>query len=87
MSAKQATKSANVCATFFEGKFDINFDCVGVTVCRFAMCSMMPPDGTEECTYRDYGSCILAHSKHAAMELLRNRLTKELKQIEEDLEG
>lgn len=87
MSAKKATKTANVCANIYEGEFQINFDCVGVTVCRFAMCSMMPPDGDEECTYRDYGSCILPHAKHAAIESLRNRLSKELKRIEEDFKG
>ena len=86
MPAKLATKTANVVATIYEGAFDIAFDCVGVTVCRFAMCSLMPPDGSEECTYRDFGSCILPHAKYAAMNSLRNRLLKELKQIEEDLE-
>jgi hypothetical protein len=84
MSAKKATKTANICANIYEGKFQLSFDCVGVETCRFALCSMMPPDGSEECTYRDCGSCICPHAKYAALESLRNKLTKELKYIEED---
>ena len=87
MAAKKATKTANICANIYEGEFQITFDCVGVAVCRYALCSMMPPDGSEECTYRDHGSCLCPHAKHKALESLRSRLTKELKQIEEDCEG
>lgn len=84
---KKATKTANVCANIYEGTFDINFDCVGVTVCRFALCLVMPPDGSDECTYRDSGSCISPHAKQAAMESLKIKITKELKLIEENFEG
>lgn len=83
MSAKKATKTPNVCANLYEGDFMINFDCVGVEMCRFALCHIMPPDGSEECTHYDHGSCICQAAKYAGLELLRNRLTKELKQIEE----
>lgn len=83
MPAKKATKTANICANIYESEFQLNFDCVGVDVCRFALCPMMPPDGSEECTYREYGSCLSGHAKTAALESLRNRLTKELKQLEE----
>lgn len=86
MKRPKATKTANVCTTLYDGQFDINFDCVGVTVCRFAMCSEMPIDGSEECFFRDHGSCRLPRAKHAAIEALRNRLSKELKKIEEDFE-
>ena len=87
MSAKKATKTANICANMYEGEFQLSFDCVGVDVCRFALCPVMPPDGREECTYREHGSCLCPHAKYAALESLRNRLTKELKQLEEDCEG
>jgi len=86
MSAKKATKTANVCANIYEGDFSVNFDCVGVEVCRFALCFVMPPDGSDECSYRDHGSCICRHAKHAALESLRNKLTKELKQLEEEVD-
>lgn len=87
MAAKKATNTANVCANVYEGEFQLNFDCVGVTMCRFALCHVMPPDGSEDCAYRDYGSCMLPHAKHAAITSLRARLAKELKQLEENLEG
>lgn len=87
MAAKKATKTANICANIYEGEFMLNFDCVGVEICRYALCFMMPPDGSEECTYREHGSCLCPHAKSAALESLRNRLTKELKQLEDDCEG
>ena len=87
MAAKKATKTANICANIYESEFQLSFDCVGVEACRFALCPMMPPDGSEECTYREHGSCLCPHAKYAALEALGNRIKKELKQIEEDLEG
>lgn len=87
MAVKKATKTANICANIYEGEFQISFDCVGVEVCRFALCPMMPPDGSEECTYREHGSCLCPHAKYAALDSLKNRLAKELKQIEEVLQG
>jgi len=81
------TKTANVCATIYEGKFDINFDCVGVLDCRYALCHAMPPDGNDPCCYHDYGTCISPHAKLAAIESLRNRLSKEKKDIEENFDA
>lgn len=86
MSAKTATKTANACATIYEGKFDINFDCVGVLACKYARCELMPPDEESRCFYSDYSTCISPHAKLAAIELLRNRLSKEKKDIEEGFE-
>jgi hypothetical protein len=83
---KKASKSANICANIYEGEFTLSFDCVGVETCRFALCPMMPPDGSEECTYREHGACLCPHAKSAALESLRNRLAKELKQLGDDLE-
>lgn len=82
----QATKTANACATIYEGKFDINFDCVGVLACKYARCELMPPDGDYPCWSSEHGSCRSPHAKLAAIELLRNRLSKEKKDIEEDFE-
>ncbi len=87
MPAKKATKTANICATVYEGEFQLNFDCVGVAVCQFALCPVMPPNGSEECTYLEHGSCRCPHAKYAALESLRNRLTKELKLMQEDEDG
>ena len=82
MPANKATKTANVCANIYEGKFQINFDCVGVGMCRFALCPVMPPDGSEECGYREYGACLCHHAKSAALESLIKRLRQELKNTE-----
>lgn len=84
MAAKKATKTANVVATLYEGSFDITFDCVGTMVCKFAMCSMLPIDGTEECFFREYGSCRRPAAQQTTLEMLINRLNKELKQLKED---
>lgn len=86
MAAKKATKSANACATFYEGAFDLTFDCVGTTECRFAMCSEMPIDGTEECFFREHGSCRRPAAQQTTLEKLINKLKRELKQLEEDSE-
>lgn len=61
-----ATKTANVVATLYDGAFDVTFDCVGTTVCKFAMCSEMPIDGTEECFFQEHGSC-RRKGKHATL--------------------
>jgi hypothetical protein len=87
MSAKIATKTANTCATIYDGRFNINFDCVGETVCKNALCQFMPPTGDDECSFRTFGSCTSPHAKIAAIKLLRDRLSKESKQIEESFEG
>ena len=87
MPAKKATKTTNICATIYEGNFDITFDCVGVEVCRFGLCSEMPPTGREACTFSEHGSCRRAAAQFAALETLRIRVAKELKRIEEDFEG
>lgn len=76
---KKANKTANVSASFYDGDFQIAFDCVGVDKCRFALCSEMPPDGSEECFFREYGSCKCPPAQYVALEALRNRITKELK--------
>jgi hypothetical protein len=76
-------KTANICANIYEGEFILSFDCVGVQTCRFALCSVMPPDGSEKCTYYDYGSCLCPHAKYVALETLRNRISKEMKQYED----
>jgi len=87
MAAKKATKTPGVDASLYEGHLDLSYNCVGVEACRYALCSMMPPDGSEECTYREHGSCLCPHAKHAALEALSHKIKKEMKQIEEDCQG
>jgi len=73
------SEKANVNATLYDGEFQIGFDCAGAETCRFALCSTMPPDGDEECFFRQNGSCTHRPSQQAAIESFRNRITKELK--------
>ena len=77
-------KTANVYASLYGGEFQIGFDCPGVETCRYALCQVMPPDGSEECTYRNHGSCVSPAAQSAAVKMLRNRLTKEMKSLEDD---
>lgn len=88
MPAKKAIKTSNMFANLYDGKFDMQFECSGAEVCRYALCQMMPPDGSENCTYQEYGSCRNPHAQYAAIETLRNRLTREIKKrSEEDYNG
>ena len=82
MAKKKATKTANVNVTLYDGEFQVGFDCVGVEICRYALCSEMPPDGNEECFFREYGSCKSPVAQQTALETLNNRIKKELKQYE-----
>lgn len=84
MPVKIATKTANVVATLYEGVFDITFDCVGVMVCQFAMCSEMPIDGSEECFFREHGSCRRPAAQQTTLEIIISRLKRELKQLEDE---
>lgn len=81
MALKKANKTANVNASLYDGDFQVGFDCVGVEVCRFALCSEMPPTGDEECFFREYGSCRFEAAQYAALETLRNRITREMKKL------
>lgn len=84
MPVKKAIKSPNITASIYNGELQILFDCVGAEVCRFALCPVMPPDGSEECTYRDHGSCINPPAQYAAITRLRSRLLKELNERSEE---
>ena len=77
-------KCANIGAHLYDGEFQINFDCVGVAACRYALCPVMPPDGSEECTFQQYGACRNPFAQCAAIEALKKRLAKELKARSED---
>lgn len=81
-----AKKHINTNATLYDGEFMFDYTCVGPEICKYALCPVMPPDGSEDCTYYDYGNCLCSPAKYAALESLRNRLTRELKQLKEDIE-
>lgn len=86
MAPKKRTKSANVTATIYEGQFCVEFSCVEVDACRFTLCHVMPPDGSEPCIYSEHSMCTSPLSRLTALELIHRQLTKELKQLKEDAE-
>lgn len=84
MAAKRAASSANINSSLYDGDFQVGFDCVGVQQCRYALCSIMPPDGSEDCCFQNYGSCSQVAAQNAALKKLRDRLTKELRDRADD---
>lgn len=83
-AAKKATKMANINVSLYDDVLDIGYDCVGVDFCRFALCHTMPPDGSEECTYREYGACRRTSAQYTALKSLQSRLAKHLKEFDEE---
>ena len=86
MSAKKATKTANVGAYIYEGDFSLDFSCVGVLACRFALCEIMPPGADSECCHSDHSTCISPNAKPAALEALLGKIKKELKEYDDAAE-
>lgn len=78
-----AKKHTNICVSAYDGELDISYDCIGPEKCKYGLCIVMPPDGTEDCTYSKYGTCHFPSARCAAVENLRNRLTRELKHLKE----
>jgi hypothetical protein len=88
MPVKKATKLPNICAGLYLGDFHLNFDCIGVEICKYALCPVMPPDGTEDCAFLEHGSCLCPGAKYDAMKGLRDRLAKEMvRAAEEEMEA
>jgi hypothetical protein len=73
------TATANINANLYDGDFQLGYDCVGVTSCRFATCYLMPPDGSEDCFFKEYGSCRSLPAQQAALVALGNRIKIALK--------
>lgn len=79
-------KYPNVTAALYDDEYQLNFDCVGVETCRFALCSIMPPTGDEECVSREYGACRCIPAQTAALEALRKKIGQTLKDLKEQEE-
>lgn len=80
---RKATKTTNINAGIYEGELHLDFACVGLDMCKFALCPVMPPTGDDECCYRDHGNCQSPVAKQVALETLVTRLKRELKKLEE----
>jgi len=75
-------KTTNIYATIYEGEYACNFDCPGVEACRYVLCSIMPPDGSEKCVFREHGACRSVAAQRAAIEALAKWLKKQLTNLE-----
>lgn len=81
-----AKRPANIYASMYDGTFDVGFDCSGETNCKFALCFLMPPTGDDPCSFHGGGTCNRIAARIAALELLRQRIGKEIKQLESEEE-
>jgi hypothetical protein len=77
--------SANIMVSLYDGEFAIEYACSGEERCNFAICSIMPPDGTAPCAFVKYGGCLSQSSQTAALVKLKERITKALKDITEEV--
>ena len=80
---KQSHTNINAC--IYDNTSSIDYDCIGVAVCKFALCSIMPPTGDEQCTYNNY-KCDCASAQLAALKELQKTINKAIKELEENEE-
>lgn len=78
--------TTNIYATLYEGRFEVDFNCVGQLACRFALCHTMPPDGNDECIYCEHSSCLYPTAKISALESLKKKIMGMIKQLEEEVD-
>ena len=78
-----ANKNTDISANLFDGQFSLDFCCCGAKQCRHALCAIMPPDGTQDCTYSKHGACNSPDSQLAAVEALRKKLLSEQNRLKE----
>ena len=79
-------KYPNVSASLYDNEFQVNYDCVGVETCRFALCPIMPPTGDDECVMKEYGSCRCIHAQMASLYALHKEIGATLKNLKEQEE-
>lgn len=74
-------KTANIYASLYDGKLDVGFDCPGAESCRFALCALMPPDGSRDCYFHENGACRQQTAQYDALERLMKRLKGKMKEL------
>jgi hypothetical protein len=75
-------KGTNISASLYDGDFSAGYDCVGER-CALGQFYVEPPGEDDECIFiKNGGSCTYPHAQRAALEALREAITKELKQFE-----
>lgn len=75
----------NTMIQLYENDVTITYDCVGVEQCMYAICAMMPPDGTEECTYSEHNTCNNIDARLASIKVLQTKAMAEAKRIEKHM--
>lgn len=78
-------KYPQIGADTWEGKLTLTFNCPGL--CAYALCPMMPPDGTEPCVYREYGACRNISAQIEAIKALRRSLASALKDLNDKIDN
>lgn len=80
-------KTTNINASLYNKEFQVYFECAGEVNCQFALCEIMPPDGQDECSYRQYGgACKCVEAQVAALRALKEKLSRQLKDSEKEME-
>ncbi len=74
----------NLAVSFYEGKYDISYECGDESKCRFRMCEVMPPDGSEACLWKEYGMCRFPGAQRDALRRMRDWIGKKIKEVESD---
>lgn len=77
-------KYPNISVNLYEGEFMLGYECIGETLCQFALCEIMPPTGDDECAFRDHGDCRGAGAQQKALDVLQAKIKKHLKEIGEN---
>ena len=86
MCAKKAM-ACDVYATIYESQFDLGYTCSHATKCKFALCEIMPPEDGAQCAHNSHNTCLSISAKIDATESLINKLKRELKKMEEELDN
>jgi hypothetical protein len=70
----------NIVVTLWDGCFDVTYECAGAKKCKHCLCEIMPAQDDEACCYRDSGSsCGLIKAQVAVLEVVKRRISAELK--------
>jgi len=83
MKKVRKNKTTDICVSIYDGQYNCDYSCVGVTACQFSLCHCMPPDGSEECCRYDHGMCTSLPAQQAALANLIRRLKGFAKEIED----
>lgn len=76
------SKIINAGVSFYDGEYQVSFDCIGEKRCAHAMFFCEPPDVDDECAKKRQCSCTHPGAQRATLTAIRDRITEDLKQYE-----